>query len=603
LADAGNQNDWSYAAVANTVYYLNGTVASTTNTATQAVVSILTTGTPWYTLGGKRNNNQGIGSIYPASGFPSTGWPYYIGSGGYPGRGFQGKIAAVLLYNRALSADEQAKNYNYFAKRYGLTLLANPTVNQTIANTTSNTITYLSNGLDEATYNANSGYQKNTLARSNGFDNTNYWSATAATTIPNSAIAPDGTNTAYFLRESATLNNGHFVQSTPTWQKGYQYTYSIYAKAGTRSSLLMLIGSNAIPGQQNATFNLTTGVVSSISSTSTASMYSVGNGWWRCILTTPAAIFTGTSTIWASVHNGTTVNYTGDGVSGIYIYGAQVEPGTTATIYEETTSISAFPAAAGFPVSNSKFKLDNTGTTYVTGVFDEVNNIVSANGLTTVLDVGKAYNTSKNTIPDLVSNNDGLIQNGATYSSANGGIMLFNGVNQYITTTKSNPSPINQIFSIGAWFKTSSTNSGKIIGHEYSQLTLNNATYDRQLYMGSDGRLKFGVYNNLTITLSTNTTYTDNIWHYAVGSLNATTGIMNLYVDGNLANTTTGVTSPQTNNSSYWKIGGTTLSAWPYTNTFSYFNGSIGPVHIYNRDITSAEVLDNYNSLRSRFNV
>jgi hypothetical protein len=230
---------------------------------------------------------------------------------------------------------------------------------------------YTTGTLDEATFNPNQNvYSKNTLTASNAFDNTNYWSRFGATPLPNSATAPDGTNTAYFLRESAILTNGHYVQQVPTWQNGYRYTYSIYAKAGTRNFLFLLIGSNAIPGQQNATYNLNTGVVNGIFNTAqgtTASMQDVGNGWWRCSLTTPAATSTGTSAIWVSVANGTsTVNYLGDGVSGIYIWGSQIEQGTVATIYVPTALNSLTPS------SNTLSKLDSVGNYYTKGTIDEV---------------------------------------------------------------------------------------------------------------------------------------------------------------------------------------------------------------------------------------
>jgi hypothetical protein len=220
---------------------------------------------------------------------------------------------------------------------------------------------------DEVTFSNTSPVIKNTVSYSNAFNNGVGWSQQAATPIANSAISPDGTNTAFFLRESATLSNGHYVQATPIWQQGFQHTYSIYAKAGTRTHLFMLIGANAIPSQQNATFNLTTGAITDINTLNgtTATIVNVGNGWWRCSITTPAATSTRTSAIWASVHNGTTVNYTGDGVSGIYIWRAQVEQGTTATIYQDIAAANTLIA----PTFKTTTSVDGV---FSTGVFDEV---------------------------------------------------------------------------------------------------------------------------------------------------------------------------------------------------------------------------------------
>ena len=232
-----------------------------------------------------------------------------------------------------------------------------------------NTGNLLVNGsFDEVTFNSNSGVKKNTLSSSNAFDNTSYWQQIAATVTPNSTIAPDGTNTAYFLKESTALNNGHLIQAVPTWTSGNRYTYSIYAKASTKIYLFLLIGAGAIPSQQNATFNLSTGATSGVNTGNgtTAAMVSVGNGWWRCSITTPAATSTGTSTIWASLTDTSqSVNYTGDGVSGIYIWGAQVEIGTSPTIYVPTNS-------TGVSTSTSSNKTGIDGTVYITNQFDEV---------------------------------------------------------------------------------------------------------------------------------------------------------------------------------------------------------------------------------------
>jgi hypothetical protein len=97
VPNPGDGNDW--ANPSTTTYYVNG-----------AASNVLVSG--WNVFGGYRTNTTG---------FPST-FPYFIGSGGFAGdnRGFQGKIAVVLLYNRQLSAAEQLTNYNALKGRFGL---------------------------------------------------------------------------------------------------------------------------------------------------------------------------------------------------------------------------------------------------------------------------------------------------------------------------------------------------------------------------------------------------------------------------------------------------------------------------------------------------
>lgn len=93
----GDLNDWAYPT--STTYYVNGA-------ASNSLVS------GWNIFGGYRTNQTSFNA--------GNSFPYFLGTSGYPGRGFQGRIAAVLLYNRQLTANEQLQNYNALAERFNL---------------------------------------------------------------------------------------------------------------------------------------------------------------------------------------------------------------------------------------------------------------------------------------------------------------------------------------------------------------------------------------------------------------------------------------------------------------------------------------------------
>lgn len=92
----GDANDWASGTASN--YRINGLPGET-----------LVNG--WNLLSGYRTNR---------SWSAGNSWNYYLGSSAYPGRSFQGKIALVLMYNRALTTNETLQNFAAFRGRFGL---------------------------------------------------------------------------------------------------------------------------------------------------------------------------------------------------------------------------------------------------------------------------------------------------------------------------------------------------------------------------------------------------------------------------------------------------------------------------------------------------
>jgi len=140
-------------------------------------------------------------------------------------------------------------------------------------------------------------------------------------------------------------------------------------------------------------------------------------------------------------------------------------------------------------------------------------------------------------------------------------------------------------FSIEAWFKTTSTAGGKIVGFGNAASGLS-SYYDRHVYMDATGKVYFGVYNNASYTIATPTSYNDGKWHQVVASLSGSG--MTLFVDGLRIGYNTSTTIGQAYNG-YWRVGG--------DNTWSgakFFTGSIDDVAIYPSALTIQQVQKHY---------
>jgi hypothetical protein len=173
----------------------------------------------------------------------------------------------------------------------------------------------------------------NLLLQSQTFDNAS-WTKTAATVTPNATTAPDGTLTADKLVED-TSTSQHRTDQTPTSPAGAQ-TFSVFAKAAERAFMGLRIGSIGCG------FNLSDGTTYALSAGVTATIVSAGDGWYRCSISVSSAAANDICRINLSQTAGTLApSYTGNGTSGIFIWGAQLEPvtyQTTPSTYVATTT-------------------------------------------------------------------------------------------------------------------------------------------------------------------------------------------------------------------------------------------------------------------------
>ena len=212
-------------------------------------------------------------------------------------------------------------------------------------------------------------------------------------------------------------------------------------------------------------------------------------------------------------------------------------------------------------------------------------------GLVLCLDAGntKSYLGSGTTWTDISGNgNTGTLTNGPTYSSANGGSLVFDGSNDYVNLPYTLLSGTGN-FTVSIWLKCSaSTVGGNLFG--------NYPAGNLEVFYGT--RLIGMWLNNVSTYLGTspwNTTLPQFTTNYTqIVALRKNTSDTEFYINGVLVKT--GSSSDTIGSVNNFRIGTNTSG----TETFT---GSIPQVSIYNRALTAAEVSQNFNATRSRYGI
>ena len=164
---------------------------------------------------------------------------------------------------------------------------------------------------------------------------------------PNLIVSPDRQTTADKLLSSTGSGFQRITINVSGLSSGSAYTMSCFMKSGeyTKGGLSFYDGT-AFAGR--VLFNLDDGTVES-EVDGTASIKSVGNGWYLCSVT--GTLNASVATAFISVNS--LYSYTGNG-GGIYVWGAQFEAGSFPTSYIKTEGATATRSAdvASIPVAD-----------------------------------------------------------------------------------------------------------------------------------------------------------------------------------------------------------------------------------------------------------
>jgi hypothetical protein len=231
----------------------------------------------------------------------------------------------------------------------------------------------------------------------------------------------------------------------------------------------------------------------------------------------------------------------------------------------------------------------------INGIIHSGQEIVT-DGLVLHLDAAqlRSYPTTGTTWTDLSANgNTGTLTNGPTFNSENGGSIVFDGVNDYATipdVTNVTDFSNAQNYSIQFWVYTTSNPAEDPIVEKWNGIS----GYPYVFRYFTNSTIYTGAYNGTNTNVSNLRPISLNSFNNICGVYSWSTNLLLLYINGVLQSSTTlNLTGNITNNSP--------LYLFTRGNSSLYTSGRISMLKIYNKALTTAEVLQNYNATKSRY--
>jgi hypothetical protein len=219
------------------------------------------------------------------------------------------------------------------------------------------------------------------------------------------------------------------------------------------------------------------------------------------------------------------------------------------------------------------------------------NGKIVTSGLVLALDAAdrNSYSGSGTTWNDMSgNNNNGTLINGPTFSSANGGSIIFDGIDDYINCGNNTILNLNDNYTISIWLKTST-----LINQAIIQRYLNGGAYPG--YSIDINRTTTGtidIYTGGNWYINNGSNINNNTWNHIVFTINLTTATFYKNTNSTSFSVVASTTNPND-----------TLFIGCLEGNTGFFSGNIAQTLIYNRALSAQEVLQNYNAQKSRFNL
>ena len=220
---------------------------------------------------------------------------------------------------------------------------------------------------------------------------------------------------------------------------------------------------------------------------------------------------------------------------------------------------------------------------------------IANDGLVFHLDAAntKSYPGTGTTWSDMSGNsNTGTLTNGPTYSSTNGGSIVFDGTNDLVASPNSTALD-TQTFTIEVWVKTNNTTQN---GFWFEKCAVN--TQYSLFQEGANIICRVNTGTLVNVVTATTATYMNTIqWYQVVFTF--TSGSQILYINGVVVNTGTTAGTVATNN------GGMSIGAYggqTGSNSY-YYNGNVSIAKVYNRVLSAAEIQQNFKATRGRYGI